>query len=490
MSLTPDTTASATIAPGQEDNYTSWLIGVVMAFTIARLTALFLSPLELGFDEAQYWVWAQQLEFGYFTKPPLIAWAIAATTSVCGHGQACVRAISPLAHAITALLLFATAAKLYGRKPAFWTAVFYLIIPGIAISSLLITTDALLLMFWSLGLLALVSYRQDPKLKWAMWFGLAVGLGLNAKYAMIYLPLLAIPATLFDARLRAVIKAGHVLLALAIAAALIAPNVIWNMNNGFATVTHTGENIGWALSRLNYKDGFEFLFSQFGVAGPIVFGAMITSLLMGRKTTRPENDRLLKWLSWPVILLITIQGFLAQANANWGATAFPAGVVLVAALLLDPANRIWFRLNLIINGSVCVAVLAFTLLGVPETKAGWNKPLRQLTGWQQTADNVLEIAEREGAERLVVFGRGMTASMIYATRNSDIKVLALALSNRSFDQFQLKRPWRDGDNRENTLVIGIYKELAERLKAHEVAVIDAPLFSLPDEKLTVYSLEP
>jgi len=490
MPFTPDSNASTSIAPEQENNLTQWLIGIVMALTIVRIAALFISPLELGFDEAQYWVWAQQLEFGYFTKPPLIAWAIAATTSVCGDGQACVRAMSPLAHAITALLLFATATKLYGRKAAFWTAVFYLVIPGIAVSSLLITTDALLLMFWSMGLLALISYRHDPKLKWAVLFGLAVGLGLNAKYAMIYLPLIAIPAVFFDLRLRSALKASHVLLALVVAAVLISPNIVWNINNGFATVTHTSENIGWALSRLNYKDGFEFFVTQFGVAGPIVFGVMIASLLLGRKTTHPENDRLLKWLSWPVILLITVQGFLSQANANWGATAFPAGIILVAALLCDPSNRIWLRLNLAINGLVSVAVLAFTLLGVPQNNAVWSKPLRQLTGWQLTADNVLKIAEREQAEKLVVFGRAMTASMIYATRDSEIQILALALSNRAFDQFQLKRPWRVGDDRENVLVIGIHKELAEQLNADEIAIVDAPLFSLPNKKLSVYLLEP
>lgn len=486
----PATAANETTDSKSGYYSTQWLIAIVMAFTLARVAALTLTPLELGFDEAQYWVWSRHLEFGYFTKPPLIAWAISATTAICGDGQACIRAISPLAHAIAALLLFATARLLYGQKAAFWAAIFYLTIPGVAVSSLLVTTDALLLLFWSLGLLALVNYRQRPKLKWALLFGLAVGLGLNAKYAMIYLPLLVIPATLFDACLRTRIKIRHALVALSAAALLIMPNVIWNMHNGFATVTHTGENIGWSLGRLNYNVGFEFFISQFGVAGPIIFGAMITALLMGRKTAKPDHDQLLKWLSWPVVLLITIQGFLSQANANWAATAYPAGVILVAALLVEPQQRIWFRSNLVINGLICAAIFAFTLIGAPDGKARWTKPLRQLAGWQQTSDNLLKIAEREQAHRLVVSGRGMTASMIYALRDSNIEVQALTLSKRAFDQFQLKRPWRPGDDRKNTLLIGISPELAIQLKAREIAVIKAPLFSLQDNHMSVYSLEP
>ena len=68
----------------------------VTALTVLRLFTSALSGLELHGDEAQYWSWGQTLDFGYFTKPPLIAWVIAATTAVCGDGEACVRASSPL----------------------------------------------------------------------------------------------------------------------------------------------------------------------------------------------------------------------------------------------------------------------------------------------------------------------------------------------------------------------------------------------------------
>ena len=51
-----------------------WLIAA--AITVARIVLLFVSEAELGPDEAQYWYWSQHPAFGYFSKPPLIAWAI------------------------------------------------------------------------------------------------------------------------------------------------------------------------------------------------------------------------------------------------------------------------------------------------------------------------------------------------------------------------------------------------------------------------------
>ena len=48
--------------------------------TLYRALALHWSGLNLYVDEAQYWTWAQALDWGYYSKPPVIAAIIAATT--------------------------------------------------------------------------------------------------------------------------------------------------------------------------------------------------------------------------------------------------------------------------------------------------------------------------------------------------------------------------------------------------------------------------
>ena len=57
------------------------LVGLL---TGLRIALLFSADHNLGPDEAQYWSWAKDLDFGYFSKPPMIAWIIAATTAVFG----------------------------------------------------------------------------------------------------------------------------------------------------------------------------------------------------------------------------------------------------------------------------------------------------------------------------------------------------------------------------------------------------------------------
>ena len=74
----------------------SVLVVLLLAILAVRIIALAVSHAELFFDEAQYWAWGQEPAFGYYTKPPLIAWIIGATTSLCGDAPFCVRLHSPL----------------------------------------------------------------------------------------------------------------------------------------------------------------------------------------------------------------------------------------------------------------------------------------------------------------------------------------------------------------------------------------------------------
>ena len=53
---------------------TPFVIIVLISVTLIRIYSLIVSPIELTVDEAQYWHWSRNLDFGYFTKPPLIAW--------------------------------------------------------------------------------------------------------------------------------------------------------------------------------------------------------------------------------------------------------------------------------------------------------------------------------------------------------------------------------------------------------------------------------
>ena len=101
--------APAKPLPGADWRAAIWL---TLGLTLARLVALFRTPLELYPDEAQYWLWSRTLEFGYYSKPPIIAWALWATTALGGDAEPWVRLSAPLFQAGAMLLVFAIARRL------------------------------------------------------------------------------------------------------------------------------------------------------------------------------------------------------------------------------------------------------------------------------------------------------------------------------------------------------------------------------------------
>ena len=66
-----------------------WLIAFLLALLAVRLIANIYARTELVFKEGQYWSWSRELAFGYFSKPPLLAWLIRGVTELCGNGEAC-----------------------------------------------------------------------------------------------------------------------------------------------------------------------------------------------------------------------------------------------------------------------------------------------------------------------------------------------------------------------------------------------------------------
>src|SRR6266568_5113943 len=145
LSSSERTAGSATDVPGIKRAYSTWALAAVATITAARLIWLAVQPAGLYPDEAQYWFWAQHPAFGYYSKPPLVAWLIALTTAAFGDSEFAIRLAAPLLHAATAGIVYAIASRLYDRRTGFWAALAYVTLPGVSLSAFIISTDAVLL---------------------------------------------------------------------------------------------------------------------------------------------------------------------------------------------------------------------------------------------------------------------------------------------------------------------------------------------------------
>lgn len=381
-------------------DYERGLLFLIAGTFILRLFIMVASPLNLHGDEAQYWAWSQSLDWGYFSKPPLIAWVIAASTTVFGHAEWAIRLPSAFLHCLTAWVIFTTSRRLFDARTGFWATCIYFFMPAVWLSSIIISTDVPLLFCWAIALNAWVALRETPSWQRAVQLGLALGFGLLSKYAMLFfLPVLLL-AMIWDRPTRKALLGVRGLISLGLAAILFTPNILWNLSHDFATVGHTAQNANLSGSLFNPSELLSFLGDQFGVLGPISFSLLLWGVFSYLKKTkeRPDFWFYLWFLASLPLFVISLQALLSRANANWAVTAYIAGPILIAIFTLNKPKALKaLRFGLIGQSLVMMTIGILILMPALADNFGLSNSMKRMRGWPETVSE-LEIAYKNGHE--------------------------------------------------------------------------------------------
>ncbi len=411
--------------------------------TLFRVGFLLIDKTDLFVDESQYWLWSRDLDLGYYSKPPLIAWVIRLTTEL-AHSNAVfwVRLPAPLFHLATALILGLLARNLFGARTAFWVMLSYITMPAVTLGSAVISTDTIMAPFFSLALLFYFRLLEERRAADALLAGLMAGLAFLAKYAGIYFLVCAALAALFLPSARPSWRHALVMVAAFIAVAI--PNIVWNVLNDLSTFEHTLDNANWVRQgsagiSLKYLNLAEFFFSQFGVFGPVLFGALLACIF---RVTSPHS-RILLWFSVPVILIVCVQALLSKAYANWAAAAYFAGTVVTVAALVDNHPR-WLKASVWIGMVVAVTLPVLTSIAYDVSIDGEKPALKRLLGRATMSREILQAAETLNTDTIVARSRDILADLFYTGRNENVRIRAVKPAGRPMNYYQLTFPfWPD-----------------------------------------------
>jgi 4-amino-4-deoxy-L-arabinose transferase-like glycosyltransferase len=436
---------------------------IVGAITLARIVVLLVTPLQLYPDEAQYWWWAQSPDWGYFSKPPLIAWLIWLSTRL-SDAEWGIRLASPVLHGATALVLFAIGRTAFDARVGFWSALAYATLPGISYSAALISTDVPLLFCWAVALYAFLRARDDERWHWPVLCGVALGIGLLAKYAMLYFLLGAVIAATLDLRARKLIFSMRGALILALGLLVLSPNIVWNAAHGYPTLAHTEANANWGHPKYNLGNTFAFIAGQFGVFGPLMMTGWLGSLwYAGRQ--RGGATLVLVAFSAPVLILIVIQSFISEANANWAAPAYIAATPLAAASLLSwwKSRLLW--LSLALGVTAMVALWVVEISPALADRAGFGNGLKRQEGWRQLGDAVAAESKAVPFGAIAAANRSVLAELLYYARPRSIPVRAWDRGAIARDHFQMTMPL--GARTRRVLLVALPNESAAMLSSFD-----------------------
>jgi 4-amino-4-deoxy-L-arabinose transferase-like glycosyltransferase len=413
------------------------LVSLLILLTAVRLVGLKFSTVDMFYDESQYWSWAQNPSFGYFSKPPLLAWLLTGVHYACGDDEWCTRSPAPIIYAAISLLIYFIGRQLYGERAGFWAGVLTAFTPGIIFSARVISTDVPMLFFWAVALFSYLKIMELAQKRWAIVLGLSIGLGLLSKYAMIYFIPGMILASLVDSRARATLTNPATWLAFLIAAIVVSPNIIWNVLNAFATFKHTGSLVLGEPFEPSATRVLKFLASQLGVMGPVVFSVMM--LMTGRFSSNEliEQDRLMVAFFITPILVVSSFAIYSKAYANWASPSIVPSLVASAGILLRLDRRYWLW------GSIVFGVVFQSIILVTDTIAtrfpsgilDFTNPYDRTLGWREYAEHAGQLAVSLGAKTIATDNRRTFNTLRYYWRDRPQVVASWELVDvPSYDQ--------------------------------------------------------
>lgn len=412
------------------------LAGISLAVLLWRVVVVDALGITLYIDEAQYWTWAQQLDWGYFSKPPGIAALIAASTALFGDSVLGVKALAMLCYPLAAGLAWVVARRLFDEETAFWSAVTVLTLPMFSWLGLFVSTDALLTVFWMAALLAYLRALESDT--WRDWLllGALCGLGLMSKYTMVAWMLAALlHLAVFE---RARLQNSKPWMAAALALLILTPNIAWNFAHDFPTLRHTADitlnkRASGGLGALG-----EFLAAQWIAFGP-VFGSVLLALFVAiRATWRNARLRLLLWFALPLWIVVSAQALKTSANANWAAPAFaPAAIAVVAWLLMHGRRQllvIGLATNLLLVGVIYHWPQLLALAGSETARLD---PYARARGWDDIGRQLAPLMAAHPGAVLVAEDRTVMAHLSYELRDLGLDAASWNPDGRQSDHYKL-----------------------------------------------------
>lgn len=371
----------------------------ILVIVSARLVFLQQIHLPLSPDEAYYWDWGRHLAWGYYSKPPMVAWLIAASTHFLGISEYAVRIPALVCGGLYLIFVYYLGERLFDRQVGLWGMLAAAATPILAVYSFVMTIDPPLLAFWALALWSgwYAAERKTPGP--FLVLGVFMGFGLLSKQTMVAFPVLYFLWLWWDEEKRPLLRTPGPYLAVAVAFLMILPTLWWNAHHGWIMFKHTSTHFKEQAFRL--AGPLQFLAEQAGVITPVIFGLLLLCffLVATRKRLRKISPVLYLFVFSAVPLALVLPlSFLRKVNANWPAPFYTSGFLLVAALCLRakwPGGRERLVRRLFLLGILFGMVVTIVVYRLPVMPQKFPPKvatiLYKFDGWPELAAKVQEL---------------------------------------------------------------------------------------------------
>lgn len=212
------------------------ILGLFIILKIVFQYLLINPEYDLHRDEYLHLDQAKHLAWGYESVPPFTSW-ISWVILHLGNGVFWVKFFPALFGALTIVVVWKIIETLKGNLFALLlgaTALFFSVLPRI---NLLYQPNSFEILCWTSFYLVFIKYIQTEKSRWLYLAAITVAIGFLNKYNIVFLILGMLPAILITQQ-RKIFTLKQFYFALALAALIVLPNIIWQFQQNFPVIHH------------------------------------------------------------------------------------------------------------------------------------------------------------------------------------------------------------------------------------------------------------
>ncbi len=392
--------APGEVYKGSDVHYRQWFYILLAATTVFRL--LYIQWVELAPDEAYYFTWSRNLQWGYYDHPPMVGFLILVFTTLAGQSEFGVRIGWVLMTALLSSLLYILGRLMFrSERSGFYAALLLnLSLLGSA-GAIIVTPDGPQGLFWALSILFVHQAVSGKGVSWWYLTGIALGLGLLSKYTMIllapciFLFLLSFP----DGRTWLTRKEPY--LAFLLGLAIFSPVILWNAQHDWLSFRFQLSHGMEVKKQVGLRYFGEYWAGQAGLVSPLLFLGFLWA--MGKSASRgflrgEKHWLLLFWTSAPVLFFFAYTSLRSKVEANWPALAYFSAVLALAGLAVEEWAR-WRRGRRVFAWVAGLMALLFTVLAHLQAVhavipiPAHRDPTSQLHGWRALGERIKEVAQ-------------------------------------------------------------------------------------------------
>jgi Dolichyl-phosphate-mannose-protein mannosyltransferase len=340
-------------------------------------------------DELYYFASGHHPQLGYVDYPPIAPLLAGVAAHLFGDSLVGLRALSILAGAIAVVMSALVAREFGGGRFAQVAAATFAAASGLLLGAnwLFQTVSFDQLLWVMIAWLAVRLLRTGDRRLWPA-LGVAAGVALETKYTAAGLLFALVVGFLLDRRGRALLRGGRFRLAIGVAVLLVLPNLFWQAQNGWPSVSFfIGES---ATLRAENSLG-QYLFDFFvPLAGPLGAPLAVWGLV---RLARDPQWRALAWASAIVFAGFPFIGGKAYYAAPILLLLFPAAAVGLERVTAVRTRwlRIWYPVAFV---GLALVLLPVALPVLPEPQmvelglTDVRKDYADEIGWPELVDQV------------------------------------------------------------------------------------------------------